>query len=270
MTTGEKIAKLRKEYNYTQEQLAQLLGVSRQSISKYESDIAYPETDKLIRISEIFDCSLDYLLKENVLERYNPQMENEQSKSSILTEKTEEAVERAVREAVHKIRNFDKKSSKTICGLPLWHVGKNAKGIIAVGITARGIVALGFGSVGILSIGLASVGILAMGVLAVGLLALGSLVAGGIVCGGVCVGILALGGVAVGEFAFGGLAVGQYFAWGDIAQGMHAIGKSEAVGTCFEHLGELTAADKTELVQSLYKEVPGIFHWIVKIIEVIL
>ena len=41
MTLGEKLSKLRKEYNYTQEQLADILGVSRQSISKWESDIAY-------------------------------------------------------------------------------------------------------------------------------------------------------------------------------------------------------------------------------------
>lgn len=48
MTLGEKITKQRKELNYTQEQLADFLGVSRQSISKWESDIACPETDKLI------------------------------------------------------------------------------------------------------------------------------------------------------------------------------------------------------------------------------
>ena len=49
MTLGEKLSKLRKEYNYTQEQLADILGVSRQSISKWESDIAFPETDKLVK-----------------------------------------------------------------------------------------------------------------------------------------------------------------------------------------------------------------------------
>ena len=64
MTLGDKLSKLRKENNYTQEQLADILGVSRQAISKWESDISYPETDKLIRMSELFDCSLDYLLKE--------------------------------------------------------------------------------------------------------------------------------------------------------------------------------------------------------------
>lgn len=41
MTTGEKLAKLRRENNYTQEQLAELLGVSRQSISKWESGVSH-------------------------------------------------------------------------------------------------------------------------------------------------------------------------------------------------------------------------------------
>ena len=69
MTLGEKLSKLRKEYNYTQEQLADILGVSRQSISKWESDIAYPETEKLIELGKFFECSMDYLLKDDVTEK---------------------------------------------------------------------------------------------------------------------------------------------------------------------------------------------------------
>ena len=69
MTLGEKLSKLRKEYNSTQEQLADILGVSRQSISKWESDIAYPETEKLIELGKIFECSMDYLLKDEVAEK---------------------------------------------------------------------------------------------------------------------------------------------------------------------------------------------------------
>jgi transcriptional regulator with XRE-family HTH domain len=69
MRFGEKLSKLRKEYNYTQEQLADILGVSRQSISKWESDIAYPETDKLIALGELFECSMDYFLKEKITEK---------------------------------------------------------------------------------------------------------------------------------------------------------------------------------------------------------
>ena len=64
MTSGDKIAKLRKENNLTQEQLGDLLCVSRQSISKWESNLAFPETMHLIELSKIFNCSIDYLLKE--------------------------------------------------------------------------------------------------------------------------------------------------------------------------------------------------------------
>ena len=44
MTLGEKLSKLRKENNYTQEQLADVLGVSRQAISKWESNVRFPLT----------------------------------------------------------------------------------------------------------------------------------------------------------------------------------------------------------------------------------
>lgn len=64
MTLGDKLSKLRKENYYTQEQLADVLGVSRQAISKWESNITYPETDKLVRMSKLFHCTTDYLLKD--------------------------------------------------------------------------------------------------------------------------------------------------------------------------------------------------------------
>lgn len=65
MTIGEKISKLRKENNYTQEQLAEILNVSRQSVSKWETDLTYPETEKIFALSKLFDCSADYLLKDD-------------------------------------------------------------------------------------------------------------------------------------------------------------------------------------------------------------
>ena len=58
MKTGDKIAKLRKQNNLTQDQLASLLKVSRQSVSKWESNITYPETDKIIRISKTLIAQL--------------------------------------------------------------------------------------------------------------------------------------------------------------------------------------------------------------------
>lgn len=65
MTTGEKLTLLRKEKNITQEQLAEILNVSRQSVSRWEQDAAFPETDKLILLSRLFACSIDFLLSND-------------------------------------------------------------------------------------------------------------------------------------------------------------------------------------------------------------
>lgn len=68
MTTGEKLALLRKKKGITQEQLSELVGVSRQSVSRWEMDAAFPETDKLIKLSKLFECSIDYLLNDSFQE----------------------------------------------------------------------------------------------------------------------------------------------------------------------------------------------------------
>lgn len=64
MTFGEKIQKLRKEKGLSQEELSCQLDVSRQAISKWENDNGYPETEKIVRMSKIFNVTLDYLLGE--------------------------------------------------------------------------------------------------------------------------------------------------------------------------------------------------------------
>lgn len=66
MTCGEKITAIRKENNLTKEQFAELMGVSRQSVSKWELGTTFPDTEKLIKISKLFSCSIDYLLKEEI------------------------------------------------------------------------------------------------------------------------------------------------------------------------------------------------------------
>ena len=57
---------LRAERRMTQEQLAMLLGVSRQSVTKWEAEKSYPEMDKLIKMCQIFECSLDDLVTGDV------------------------------------------------------------------------------------------------------------------------------------------------------------------------------------------------------------
>ena len=83
MTFGEKLSKLRKENNYTQEQLADILNVSRQSVSKWESDTAYPETDKLICLARLFECSTDYLLKNECVNKNGEFVANSQAAKAV-------------------------------------------------------------------------------------------------------------------------------------------------------------------------------------------
>ena len=69
MILAEKIIKLRKQNGWSQEELAAKLEVSRQSVSKWESAASVPELDKIIRLSEIFGVSTDYLLKDETQDR---------------------------------------------------------------------------------------------------------------------------------------------------------------------------------------------------------
>ncbi len=253
MTLGEKLARLRRENNYTQEQLAQLLDVSRQSVSKWESDLTYPETEKLIRLCQLFDCSLDYLVRD-VPEPGS--VSNSQMSDGVFRQPF------SLRE---------RKSQRVVWGMPLWHVGRNARGVIAVGLKAHGIIAIGVAaqglvscgvfSLGVFSFGAFALGLLAVGMFALGLLAFGSIAAGIFAAGAVSLGIISLGAAAFGDFSVGAYAVGKYFAMGDNARGMIALGDSAASGTLFEKLGDLSAQEIQTVRQLLAESVPGWLTW---------
>ena len=270
MTLGDKLSKLRKESNYTQEQLADVLGVSRQAISKWESNITYPETDRLIRMSELFNCSLDYLLKD--------------------TEETDKNNHTDAQRTFFSKRLRERKSEKTVCGMPLWHIGRNAKGFVAVGLNARGVIAVGLKakgivSLGMLSIGAVSLGMLSLGLLSLGLFALGLLSAGcfsiGVFAtGAISLGIISLGAIAIGDFSVGALSIGKYFALGNNARAMIAIGDSQAIGSVFQKSSEmisqnvtvrtLTEADITTVKNLLDTIVPTYLSWAKEIIKLFL
>ena len=67
MTIGEKIIHLRMANNVSQEKLSKLLGVSRQSISKWESDDALPQIDNIMVLCDIFNVTADELLNKNII-----------------------------------------------------------------------------------------------------------------------------------------------------------------------------------------------------------
>lgn len=66
MTLSEKISNLRKQKGWSQEELGEHLEVSRQSVSKWKSGESIPSIDKIIRLSEIFNVTTDYLIKNDI------------------------------------------------------------------------------------------------------------------------------------------------------------------------------------------------------------
>jgi len=254
MTLGEKLSKLRKECDYTQEQLAEILGVSRQSISKWESGIAYPETDKLIKMGKLFECSMDYLLNEDITEKNGLEP----------TEK--ENFWDQLKKQIH-----ERKSEKTVFGMPLYHIGKNAHGFFAIGIKARGVFSIGlmsrgavsFGlfSLGLISLGVLSLGLISIGVFSLGLLAVGTVAMGLFAVGAISIGIVSLGALSFGFFSSGALAVGKYAAVGDHAYGMIAIGRSVAEGSVYGYVGDIAAADIPAALEWLAANVPAWLDW---------
>ncbi len=68
MILADKIINLRKKNGWSQEELAEKLGVTRQSISKYEGAQSIPDLDKILKLSEIFGVTTDYLIKDELEE----------------------------------------------------------------------------------------------------------------------------------------------------------------------------------------------------------
>lgn len=273
MTLGEKLAKLRKVHNYTQEQLAEVLGVSRQAISKWESDITYPETDKLIRMSKLFHCTTDYLLledEEDTGAEFHSPTDREETEGSG-TAGTRENAPNDTAPNLFRMHLRERKSEKTVCGMPLWHIGRNARGFVAIGLNARGVIAIGLKATGVVSLGMLSVGVFSLGMLSLGLLSLGMLALGilsagcfsiGVLAmGAISLGILSLGAIAIGDFSVGALAIGKYFALGDHAQAMIAIGDTHAAGSVYQKIGELTAQDIAAVQEQLDTVVPSFLSW---------
>ena len=184
----------------------------------------------------------------------------------------------------------ERKSDKTIWGMPLWHISKNAKGFIAVGLNARGVIAIGLKAKGIVSLGMLSMGVLSLGVFSLGLLSLG-LFALGILsagcfsigvfaAGAISLGIISLGAIAIGDFSVGALTIGKYFALGDNARAMIAIGDTQAIGSVYQKSCELISQNVTVMTLTqqdiatvkdlLDKIVPSYLSWAKEIIKLFL
>lgn len=211
MLFSEKLAVLRRREGMSQEQLADRLAVTRQSVSKWESGAAMPELNKLVAISDLFGVSVDYLVK-NHIEEPAPTAATESD-----TARIEQKLDALASDYHRSWGPYYHYTSKTrIFGLPLVSVRFGRDRHPSKHSLAVGIIAIGNFSVGIISIGLISVGVFSMGLLAFGLLALGM----------VSIGYLAIGISAVGIYAVGVAANGLKIAMGVAASGKTAVGQN--------------------------------------------
>lgn len=197
MTFSEKLSCLRRRQGLSQEQLAGRLGVTRQSVSKWESGQAFPEIGKLIALSELFRVSVDYLVRDG---QTAPEPEPDgltDLKASIAS--------------LHRqidTSRYAYTSRMKFLGLPLVSIRFGSARSPDRNNTAIGIIAIGNFAVGGAAVGLISLGLLSVGMVAFGLL---------LAIGMVSIGTVSLGITALGGWAFGLTAVGVRMAKGGAA-----------------------------------------------------
>ena len=111
ITLAEKVMLLRKQRGWSQEELAEHLGISRQSISKWESGISIPDIDRIIKMSDLFGVSTDYLLKEQI--EFEENKREDQTNENIKISKAIEVSD----EEVNDFINLTKKASIRIAAV---------------------------------------------------------------------------------------------------------------------------------------------------------
>ena len=277
MTLGEKIYRIRIEKGLSQEAFGEMLNVSRQSVSKWETDQSLPELDKIVAISEMYGVSTDYLLKES--EEQMTKVVNASGSPEICRDfETSGQAQQVIIQ--RQTLEYEYMSQKSWRGLPLVHIHigikpVRAKGVIAIGNIAQGIIAIGIIGMGVITLAVAGVGLLlAIGSIVVGGIALGSLAAGIIAMGALCTGVFTMGAVAVGQFSYGALAIGSQIAIGDVARGSIALGDSEAHGVFFEAVRAADGSfDYQGMIRAIDANVQGYWYiftrWMKAIIRVL-
>lgn len=244
MIFAENLMELRKKHGLSQEGLGEIVGVSRQTVSKWELGLTTPELDKLVGLAEYFHISLDQLVGREI-----PEPEPQPAPAPV--------------QPCYGVWHYEYQSERTLWGLPLVHVNlcnrgiARAKGVVAVGNIATGFVAVGGVAAGLLAFGGLALGLIALGGVAIGLL---------LALAGVAVGGLALGGVALGYVAIGGCVSGTYAA-GELASGTRL--SISSLGSVRE-MWRQARLSRDMLREGLIQECPGIPGWVVALLCLLL
>ncbi len=250
MNFHKELQRLRKAQGLSQEELGEKLGVSRQTISKWESESAYPDMLNLMAICKHFGVTADDLINGT-----------EQGEAP-------ETIEAVPEKKADRSFHVEYKSRANIKGLPLVHINYGlgnyrAKGVLAIGNISTGLLSIGLIARGFITIGVLSIGLFALGVLSLGLLAVGCIGLGILCIAGIAFGVMTLGGVALGVVSIGGCALSTHISVGGVALAPVSIGfivKGESVMTLKE-LGEISrvSADSVKaVIDTQYPELPSI------------
>jgi transcriptional regulator with XRE-family HTH domain len=226
MNFQEQLIFLRKKGGLSQEQLGNQIGVSRQTVSKWELGETTPELEKLLALGRLFDVSIDELIG-NTRSSQKGNASADSLHPTIHTEGNKDA------EYIYLHRkHYEYKSKRSLFGMPLVHINYGhglykARGVVAIGNFAEGIISIGFIAAGLISVGLISAGLLfSLGTLSAALLfAFGVVAAGGISFGSFSFGILAFGAFSWGLlYSIGAVSNASHIAFGAIANASIAIG----------------------------------------------
>ena len=220
---ADRLIALRRQAGLSQEQLADRLGVTRQSVSKWESGASTPELGKLVALADLYQITLDSLIRGREAAAANQQMRR---------------MEADISEIKEYVKGFSYTSKTKLWGIPLvcirctprrffirFRLGGGIENGVAVGIIAIGDVAIGAVAIGGLSLGLVS-----LGAISLGLLALGAIAAGVLSLGALAVGYLAFGASVIAVYGGGAAVWGSRLAVGVSARSPHAAIGLEAAG----------------------------------------
>jgi len=252
MKQQNKIQQLRMAKCISREALAEVLGVSPQTVSDWESSQLNPDSSELNALGSIFGVSADSLLNDEPLQN-----------------NTENIAYSPFWLAGRKC--YEYKSKRSLFGLPLVHINvgigaKRAKGVLAIGNIATGILSIGLVSMGLISIGLLSLGLIGLGTFAIGLLlAIGAISIGTFSIGAIAIGVFSLGAVSVGVYSIGAVAVASRVAVGDHAYAPVAIGRVAKGSRVFidKSAGkDFSGVSAREVRQAILEEFPNTSSWI--------
>lgn len=263
MTTGQKIAALRRGHGMTQDALAEALSVTRQAVSKWEADAALPETGKLVPLARLFGCTVDYLLGSSEAEAGAPQgapntaaqssePNGAQGREPHVAPQGSEPQGTQGHEPYAAAQSSEPKGAPQGCkpntaqgaqqepaqgrapftpywGLPwryVWAADFEYKSERTLfGLPLVHINGKWGGTAkGVVAVGFKACGVVSVGFLSMGVLSAGCLSLGAVSLGALALGVLALGAVAAGFVAYGAAAFGGF------AAGAFACAKYVAVG----------------------------------------